>query len=167
MGCEQSCVPHPPRPKAGTGVCPHPLMSGQPHLMVALHSSDGTTTNCPCLSTGRLSLRVSGLCPLLVYLRSDTSPCLLNRPFTQGYKSSLYLLKSCFFFFPVWFFPPLRFNFCSFSLPPPTYISFSFAQHHLYSFPLEGTLGLQSLEKSLPSPGFDRYSAPLSSVACF
>lgn len=106
------------------------------------------------------------MCPVLVYLMADTSPCLLNRPLTQGYKSSLNLLKSFFFFFQSGFFPPLHFDFCFF-FSPSTYISFSFAQHHLYSFPLEGTLGLQSLEKSLPSPGFDRSSAPLSSVACF
>lgn len=98
---------------------PHPLMNGQPHLMVALHSSDGTTTSCPCLSTGRLSCEsVSGLCPLLVFLMGDTSPCLLNRPFTQGYKSSLYLLKSCFFF-SVWFFPLCVSIFALFLSPPP------------------------------------------------
>lgn len=101
VGWEQSCVPHPPRPKAGTGVCPS-LVDEQPtasHGCLSSHASDGTTTNRPCLLTGRLSLQVSGLCPSLVYLMADTSPCLLNRPFTQGYKSSLYLLKRFFFFF--------------------------------------------------------------------
>lgn len=126
---------------------PQPLMSGQPHLMVALHSSNSTTTNCPCLSTGHLSLRVSGLCPLLVYLTGDTSPCLLNHPFTQGYKSSLYLLKS--FFFSVWFFPLCVSIFALF-LPTPHIHKFFICTASSVQLSLGGNVGASELRK-IPS----------------